>query len=67
MTRTHEIIVDDQFGAQASAYVESAVHAEGEDLAKLATIASANSRIGPSISDRRAAMWHTGWRPMPAW
>ena len=32
MTRSHETIVEDQFGAQANAYVESAVHAEGDDL-----------------------------------
>ncbi|MBC2776782.1 class I SAM-dependent methyltransferase [Parasphingopyxis marina] len=40
MTRSHETLVDDQFGAQASAYVQSAVHAEGEDLEALAAIAA---------------------------
>jgi ubiquinone/menaquinone biosynthesis C-methylase UbiE len=32
MPRSHETIVDDQFGIQARAYVESAVHAGGDDL-----------------------------------
>jgi ubiquinone/menaquinone biosynthesis C-methylase UbiE len=39
MIRSHEIIVEDQFGAQASAYVESAVHAAGDDLDALEAIA----------------------------
>jgi len=32
MTRTHDALVDRQFGPQAQAYVQSAVHAEGADL-----------------------------------
>lgn len=32
MTRSHETVVEDQFGIQAAAYVESAVHAGGDDL-----------------------------------
>lgn len=32
MSRAHEIVVDHQFGSRAKAYVESAVHAAGEDL-----------------------------------
>ncbi|NIE81097.1 class I SAM-dependent methyltransferase [Asaia sp. As-1742] len=39
MTRSHESIVDDQFGDQAQAYVSSAVHAGGEDLDALESIA----------------------------
>jgi SAM-dependent methyltransferase len=38
MTRTHDAIVQDQFGPQAAAYVESAVHASGEDLDALEAI-----------------------------
>lgn len=40
MARSHETIVEDQFGAQATAYVQSIVHAEGEDLDALELIAS---------------------------
>jgi SAM-dependent methyltransferase len=35
MTRAHETVVSEQFGPQAKAYVESAVHATGEDLKAL--------------------------------
>ncbi|PPQ27339.1 class I SAM-dependent methyltransferase [Rhodopila globiformis] len=38
MQRAHEDVVADQFGPRAKAYVESAVHAQGEDLAALETI-----------------------------
>lgn len=40
MTRSHETIVDDQFGAQANAYVLSAVHAAGDDLDALEAVAA---------------------------
>ena len=39
MSDTHEELVDRQFGPRATAYVESAVHAQGEDLEALAAIA----------------------------
>ena len=39
MNRTHEAVVQAQFGPQALAYVASAVHASGEDLASLDAIA----------------------------
>ncbi|MEF2074963.1 class I SAM-dependent methyltransferase, partial [Consotaella aegiceratis] len=32
MTRSHDTLVEDQFGIQADAYVKSAVHAAGDDL-----------------------------------
>jgi ubiquinone/menaquinone biosynthesis C-methylase UbiE len=32
MTRSHEAVVESQFGPKADAYVKSAVHASGEDL-----------------------------------
>ncbi len=38
-TRSHESLVGEQFGARASAYLTSAVHATGADLARLAQIA----------------------------
>jgi ubiquinone/menaquinone biosynthesis C-methylase UbiE len=38
MDRAHEKIVEAQFGPRAKAYVESAVHASGEDLESLETI-----------------------------
>jgi SAM-dependent methyltransferase len=37
--RSHAAIVGDQFGPQAKAYVQSAVHAQGEDLDALETVA----------------------------
>lgn len=40
MTRSHEALVDDQFGPQANAYVESVVHAGGDDLDALELVAS---------------------------
>jgi ubiquinone/menaquinone biosynthesis C-methylase UbiE len=39
MSRAHETVVDDQFGPRAKAYVESAVHAAGEDLDLLENMA----------------------------
>lgn len=38
-TRTHAAVVDAQFGPQAAAYVQSAVHAEGADLDRLEAVA----------------------------
>ena len=38
MSKAHEKLVADQFGPRAKAYVESAVHSQGEDLAALAGI-----------------------------
>ena len=37
--KTHETLVGDQFGARASAYLSSAVHAQGQDLDALAALA----------------------------
>ena len=38
MSRAHETVVGDQFGPRAKAYVESAVHAAGEDLDALESL-----------------------------
>lgn len=35
MSKAHEAVVESQFGPRARAYVESAVHAQGEDLQRL--------------------------------
>lgn len=40
MTRSHNVLVEQQFGPQAQSYVASAVHASGPDLDRIATIAS---------------------------
>jgi ubiquinone/menaquinone biosynthesis C-methylase UbiE len=39
MSRLHETVVQDQFGPRAEAYVQSAVHAAGEDLDALEAVA----------------------------
>jgi ubiquinone/menaquinone biosynthesis C-methylase UbiE len=39
MTRSHDAVVEAQFGARAEAYVASAVHAEGDDLDAVEEIA----------------------------
>lgn len=41
MTQTHKELVEAQFGPRAAAYVESAVHAQGEDLAALEAVVAA--------------------------
>lgn len=40
VTQSHEALVEDQFGPRANAYVQSAVHAAGEDLDALEAIAA---------------------------
>lgn len=40
MTRSHDAVVEEQFGGRAEAYVQSAVHAGGEDLDALEAIAA---------------------------
>jgi SAM-dependent methyltransferase len=42
-TKTHEAIVGQQFGTRAAAYLSSAVHAQGADLAALAALVAAQS------------------------
>ena len=41
---SHEKLVDTQFGAQAAAYLTSAVHAQGPDLQALASLVAGKSR-----------------------
>ena len=40
MTRSHEDLVEEQFGIRAKAYVESAVHAGGDDLDAVEAVAA---------------------------
>lgn len=42
MTKAHEKVVEAQFGPRAKAYVDSAVHAKGEDLAAIEASARAH-------------------------
>jgi SAM-dependent methyltransferase len=42
MSKAHDAHVTGQFGPRARAYVESAVHAAGEDLARIGAVAEAN-------------------------
>lgn len=45
MIRSHEAVVENQFGPKADAYVKSAVHASGEDLDVLEQIARQTSPV----------------------
>lgn len=49
MKQTHQTLVSGQFGGQAKAYVESAVHAKGEDLVRLGELLAA--RPGGRVLD----------------
>lgn len=42
-SRTHEALVDGQFGSRANAYLTSAVHAQGADLQALAALVAGRS------------------------
>ena len=60
MTRSHEALVQSQFGPRASAYVASAVHASGADLDAVETIARA---IAPAHAlDLGAGGGHVAYR-----
>jgi ubiquinone/menaquinone biosynthesis C-methylase UbiE len=52
-----------QFGAQAAAYLTSTVHAEGEDLRQLATIAQAMNR--PAVLDLGCGGGHVSYAVAP--
>lgn len=43
-SRTHETVVDHQFGSRAAAYLSSAVHAQGADLQALAALVDEQHR-----------------------
>lgn len=63
MTRSHDAVVEAQFGAQADAYVASSVHAEGDDLDALAAIA-AHARPERAM-DLGAGGGHVAYRLAP--
>jgi ubiquinone/menaquinone biosynthesis C-methylase UbiE len=63
VTRSHDAVVQDQFGPQAAAYVHSAVHAGGEDLDALAVLAA---RIAPVHAlDLGTGGGHVAYRMAP--
>lgn len=60
MTRSHDDLVQDQFGPRAEAYVQSPVHAAGEDLDALEAVAE---RAGPRRAlDLGAGGGHVAYR-----
>ncbi|MEZ5655150.1 MAG: class I SAM-dependent methyltransferase [Sphingobium sp.] len=60
MSRSHESLVDVQFGHQAQAYVQSVVHAQGEDLDALEALAE---RMRPDAAiDLGAGGGHVAYR-----
>lgn len=63
MSRSHDGVVDAQFGPRAAAYVESAVHAAGEDLDALEAIAQ---RLRPERAlDLGCGGGHVAYRLAP--
>ena len=61
--RSHDVVVEDQFGPRATAYVESAVHAGGEDLDRIEAIARA---AAPAHAlDLGAGGGHVAYRMAP--
>jgi SAM-dependent methyltransferase len=63
MNKTHEATVTTQFGPRAAAYVTSAVHASGEDLAQIAEIAKA--RQPAKVLDLGCGGGHVGFNAAP--
>lgn len=63
MTRSHDAVVQDQFGPQAAAYVHSAVHAGGEDLDALEAIVA--RRAPQRALDLGAGGGHVAYRMAP--
>ena len=59
----HETMVANQFGPQADAYVASRVHAEGDDLARIAAIAA--TRPGGRIADLGCGGGHVAFAVAP--
>ncbi|MGO9673729.1 MAG: class I SAM-dependent methyltransferase [Methylocella sp.] len=61
--KTHENLVADQFGPRAAAYVESAVHAQGEDLLRLVEIVLGHG--GARALDMGCGGGHVGFHVAP--
>src|SRR5262245_30507569 len=62
-SRTHEALVDQQFGARAAAYLSSAVHAQGPDLDALAALVDGAAR--PRVLDLGCGAGHVSFRVAP--
>ena len=60
---THEALVDGQFGARASAYLGSAVHAQGADLTALAGLVE--TRAGAHVLDLGCGAGHVSFHVAP--
>jgi SAM-dependent methyltransferase len=60
MSRAHESVVGDQFGPRANAYVESAVHAAGQDLDALERLAQ--KAAPPRALDLGSGGGHVAYR-----
>jgi ubiquinone/menaquinone biosynthesis C-methylase UbiE len=63
MNDRHGNLVESQFSSQAAAYVTSAVHAEGEDLAELARLAE--GRPAARVLDLGCGAGHVSFRLAP--
>jgi len=61
----HQGKVEQQFGAQAQAYLGSAVHAQGADLQQLAALAAAQARGRPHILDLGCGAGHASFAVAP--
>jgi SAM-dependent methyltransferase len=61
--KTHEALVDGQFGARAAAYLGSAVHAQGADLQALAGLVAA--RPGAHVLDLGCGAGHVSFHVAP--
>jgi SAM-dependent methyltransferase len=63
MDRTHEALVDAQFGSRAAAYVASEVHAQGQDLARMAAVL--RERPGARVLDLGCGGGHVSYTAAP--
>src|SRR5690242_11424868 len=61
--KTHEALVGNQFGAQANAYLNSAVHAQGADLKALVSLVEEQDR--PRVLDLGCGGGHVTFGAAP--
>jgi SAM-dependent methyltransferase len=62
-SRTHEALVDQQFGSRAAAYLTSAPHAQGADLAALAALVTGAG--GARVLDLGCGAGHVSFHAAP--
>src|ERR1700757_1261838 len=62
-TRTHEVLVEQQFGSRAAAYLTSAPHAQGADLAVLAALVE--GRTEAHVLDLGCGAGHVSFHGAP--